>query len=197
MKMIILIKAARTDWDDQDRLIGDTSLPINAAGRAEAKQVATELAMAAPKAMYCGSDSPSEETAEILAAARGLKLKTLEDLRELDVGLWEGMTNEQFKERFPKVFKVWREEPGAVEPPDGEGLEAAEARLREAIRKILRRKIGSPVAIVVGRLAFACLRSRILDGDFGRFWTHAEEAPPWCEIDEATVGRYFGVTEKS
>lgn len=186
MKKLIIIRAARTDWDEHDRLVGDTDLSLSESGREEMKAVAVEIAGLAPKALYTGTDSPAQESAQIVAAATRLKMKSAEELREFDLGLWGGLTSEQFRERYQKVFKVWKDDPDSVEPPEGESLPALEERLLQVLRKIVRRKVGSPIAIVVGRFAFAKLRCRAEPAPDTTIWTHIDSPSDWFETDEAT-----------
>ncbi|HWL93248.1 MAG TPA: histidine phosphatase family protein [Phycisphaerae bacterium] len=173
MKKLIFIRAGRTEWDDQERIAGDTDLDLNEQGRAEAGQSVGRLVELHPKALFCGSDNPARETARIIGEAIDLKAKALDELREMDLGHWEGLTADQFAERFPKVNKAWRDDPASVEAPDGEALAAVEARLDEALGRIFKRKTATPIVMVLGRLAFAAARCKYTDGSREQFWEHA------------------------
>ena len=49
------------------------------------------------------------ETAEIVGARLGLDVRTLEALREVDVGSWSGLSVPEVEARFPAGFARWRE----------------------------------------------------------------------------------------
>ena len=174
MKKLIVIKAGRTEWVDQNRIAGDADLSLNNAGRAEVFAIVNELTPLAPKSAFCGTDTPSMETARIVCEALQLKPKSLDELRELDLGHWEGLTIEQFSERFPKVYKAWRDNPAAVEPPDGEPIAVVEARLDSAILRVMKRKTASPILLVLGRLAYAIARCRYTNASPDEFWHFTE-----------------------
>lgn len=183
MKRVILIRAGRTDWADQERLAGDMDLQINEAGRAEAATAANEIAGQSPKSVFCGTDEPAIETAAIIAASLGLKYKAIEELREMDLGLWEGLTEDQFRERFSRVHKAWHDDPNSVEPPNGEALPLVDARIEEGVHRVMKRRSVSPIVLVLGRLAYAATRCRYADGTHVHYWDYVELPASHCTLN--------------
>lgn len=171
---LILVKAGQTEWQAQGRLVGDTNLRLNEAGHRQAAALATALSGLKPTIVHCGKDEPSRETAEIIANELNLKVKSFDALREMDLGHWEGLTIEQFRERFGKVYKQWRSDPLSVESPDGESVAAVIERMKKAIAKIVKKNGDKTVALVVGGYAFAALCCAFLDGEFDHFWDYLE-----------------------
>ncbi|MBX3394933.1 MAG: histidine phosphatase family protein [Phycisphaerae bacterium] len=183
MKRLILIRAGRTDWVDQERLAGDMDLPINEVGRKEASLAADAIRAMSPRTIYCGTDGPASQTAEQIAASLGLKFKALDSLREMDLGLWEGLTEDQFRERFSRVHKAWHDDPSSVEPPNGESLPLVEARLEQAFFSLLKKRATSPIVIVLGRLAYSAVRCRFHDRLYEQFWEYVDEPVGPCLLD--------------
>jgi alpha-ribazole phosphatase/probable phosphoglycerate mutase len=171
---LILVKAGQTEWQAQGRLVGDTNLRLNEAGHRQAAALATALAGMKPGIVHCGKDEPSLETAEIIANELNLKVKSSDALREMDLGHWEGLTVEQFRDRFGKVYKQWRNDPLSVESPHGESVAAVIERMNKVIGKILKKNPEKSVALVVGGYAFAALRCSLIDGEFEHFWDYLE-----------------------
>lgn len=163
-------------------------LKINEAGRAEAATAANEVASQSPKSLLCGTDEPAIETAAIIAASLGLKYKAVEEFREMDLGLWEGLTDDQFRERFSRVHRAWHDDPGSVAPPNGEALPKVDARIEAGIRYHLKRKTVSPIVIVLGRLAYAATRCRFADGTHEHFWDYVELTPSLCTLEATAEG---------
>ena len=62
------------------------------------------------------------------------------------------------KRRYPKVFKKWWGESTSVCPPEGESVEDAFQRLREAVERVTAQQGGRSLAVVIGPLAFALIR---------------------------------------
>lgn len=185
MSKLILVKAGQTEWQAQGRLVGDTDLQLNEVGHQQAAADATVVAAMDPHIVHCGNDEPSHQTANIIGNELQLKVKPNDGLREIDLGHWEGLTVEAFKERFGKVFKQWRNDPLSVEPPEGESVARMVARVKQALQKVVK-KNGSKndVVIVVGGYAFAALLCELRDGGFDQFWTYlnSDDAAPQVEV---------------
>jgi broad specificity phosphatase PhoE len=74
------------------------------------------------------------ETAEAVAAPRGLEVVRLPELREVDVGSWSGFTRDECADRFPEAFVRWQE--GGSGWDDGESYEDMGVRIVAAIQRL-------------------------------------------------------------
>ena len=77
-------------------------------------------------------DELATQTAAVLARQLSVPTKALDDLAEVDLGLWTGLTEAQLKTRFASAHRELREAPLNVNPPGGESLSA---RRRPADRR--------------------------------------------------------------
>ncbi len=177
MSKLILIRSAQTDWQAQGRLAGDTNLQLNEIGHKQAAADALAIAGFSPAVIQCGMDQPTKQTATIIADELQLKTKAmvLNELREIDLGHWEGLTIEDFKERFSKVYRQWRNDPLSVTPPEGESVPEMSRRLNVCLEKVLKRCEQQTVVVVLGHFAFAAARCTLADGNFERFWSYMDE----------------------
>lgn len=146
LSTVVLIHPCCTDFDEQNRVQGRLNLPLNARGEAQLQELATQLQAAPMDVIYTSRCEPARSTAAALGEALGLTVKELDDLENLDQGLWQGLQVEDLRRKHPKVFRQWQEAPETVCPPQGETVEAALDRIRHAFEKPLRR--GIPFAIV-------------------------------------------------
>ncbi len=183
MSKLILIRAGQTDWQAQGRLVGDTDLRLNEVGHQQAAEDAAAMVSFAPHIVHCGGDEPSRQTAAIIGNELKVKVKPSDGLREMDLGHWEGLTVDAFKERFGKVFKQWRNDPLSVEPPEGESIAQMLARVKKALGKVVKKNGNKKaMAIVLGGYAYAAVLCDLRDGDFEQFWRYVEtdigSAPP-------------------
>lgn len=174
MTRLILVPAAQTDWRAQGRLAGDTDLPLNEHGHRQAVAYGEAIAALRPTAIHCGPEAPSKQTATIIAHELGLKAKTAAALREMDLGHWEGIRQEDLRERYAKAYRQWRSAPASVEPPEGEGVQAAAERLVACVEKIIKRRRDQTLVLTLGQFAFAIVRCRMDDGDYEQFWNYVD-----------------------
>ena len=120
--------------------MGDTDLKLNEAGRHEATERAAVATSMKPAMLYCGEDSTGAlETAGIVGKALNLKVRKQKAFREMDLGHWEGLTTEQFRERFPTIYKQWRNDPLAVEPPKGESITTVVERITDRLARLMKK----------------------------------------------------------
>lgn len=146
---LVVIRAGSTDFDLNGRIRGTLDIPLCPAGLAEAQAAATALTATPPTAICAAPDACSLETARHVARACGLRVHRLDDLVNLDQGLWQGMLVEDIRLKQPRLYRQWQDNPWAVSPPEGELLEDACGRVEAALERMLRRHPAGRIALVV------------------------------------------------
>jgi probable phosphoglycerate mutase len=171
MLTILLVRAGHTEFDAQGRIFGTLDVPLSDQGRQQAEDAAERLVSYADPidAIYAGPGRSAQETAAILSGRLAQKPKAVEDLRNINQGLWQGMLYNDVKSKQPKVFRQWQEAPETVCPPEGESVAEARERLAAAVAKLAKRHkhqgtlvlvVPSPAALVLERH----LRGEVLTG---------------------------------
>jgi len=141
MTTIGWIRHGVTDWNLERRAQGQTDIPLNDAGRAQARLVAERLkGEEAWDVVYSSDLSRAKETAETIGKALGLPVRLDERLREMSFGTMEGTTPE---ERVIQFGSGWETLDFGRETP-----EAAAARGASFVEDVLARHAGERVLIV-------------------------------------------------
>lgn len=155
MSTIVLIRPGCTDFDDQQRIQGALDIPLNESGVRQVQQIAAELHHIPLDLVYSGPQTASRETASLLARDRGIALKVVEDLHNVNCGLWQGLRVEDLRRKHHRIFKLCHDSPASVCPPEGEMLSEAADRVQQALAKPLRKGLNfaivapEPVASVI------------------------------------------------
>jgi len=183
MTRLLLVPSGLTDWHEQHRIAGDTDLPLSAAGVVQANAHGPALGPFNPTAVYSGSEEAARQTASLIAKGLGLRTRSIAGLKEVSLGHWQGLSHEEFEDRFERVDKVWQSEPLAVTPPEGESLSEAETRLCAALQKLVKRKADDTLVIVLGPFACAVVRCRFASDGYERFWEMVGEPATHHELD--------------
>lgn len=123
MTEILLARHGETDWNRERRWQGHARTPLNEHGRAQALALAERLTGVGLDAVYSSDLPRALETAEIVAATRGLGVIPEPGLREIDVGSQQGLTAADFD------GLAW----------DGESHEAHRERVLAAVLRIAAR----------------------------------------------------------
>lgn len=134
MTTLLLVRHGETDWNAARRIQGSTDIPLNDVGRAQARATAEVLAerFAGLQPIVVSSDlSRARETAEIISASLGTDLtQTYPQLRERAYGVAEGLSIEEYHERFG----AWDRE----NVPQAETSPHLRRRAVGAVRRVVR-----------------------------------------------------------
>jgi broad specificity phosphatase PhoE len=174
---ITLLRAGGTSWDEEDRLIGQTDLPMTEHGSDEVAKAIHEGAFEQPFGAILVSDEEASATAAtMLPRGADTKVKTIPELSNIGLGLWEGVLSKDLEERNPSTYAQWRDHPERIAPPEGESLQDAQDRLITAIGKALAKCKGtSPnIAIVLRPLAWATIRCWLTGEKMCSLWDQLE-----------------------
>jgi probable phosphoglycerate mutase len=107
-KRLVLWRHGQTAHNVERRIQGDSDVPLDAEGRAQAEQAARQLAELEPAAIWSSDLMRATATAAPLAALTGLPVRQDARLRERQFGLWEGLAVSEIEERWPDESKRWR-----------------------------------------------------------------------------------------
>ena len=146
MTEILLARHGETDWNRENRFQGHADPPLNEVGRAQAAELTATLADEPLAAIYSSPLRRALETAETIAARHELAPVTLDALREVDVGSWQGLTRADVETRFPEQFGRWLEHGPGWE--DGETYEQMGERVLAALRELARRHPHERILVV-------------------------------------------------
>ncbi len=206
---VVLVRAGQTEWDRSGRLQGTCDLPLCQEARGELKAAlagagagvggvaggvggGAGIGIDPPRAVFCAPDEASLESARLVASATKAagggapKVTAEESLREMDLGLWEGLSEHELAERFPRTARQWQDDPECVCPPEGEAFAEARGRVVAGVRKIIEKaRPGSVVALVLRPIALGAVRCWLTRTGTDQLWTQVEQRPvaEWFEVE--------------
>jgi len=140
---LVVWRHGLTTYNAERRFQGQSDIPLNEVGRAQAAKAAPYLAALRPSAIYSSDLSRASGTADALARLTGLPVRLDKDLRERSGGSWEGLTESEIAERYPAERATWT-------PPDGESGAVVADRASAALERIADEMAGGSLAVVVG-----------------------------------------------
>ncbi len=89
------------------RFQGQTDIPLDDVGLAQAERAAAMLASLQPSVVISSDLTRAHQTASALARLVGVEVATDERLRETFAGDWEGLTRDVLESRFGAELAAW------------------------------------------------------------------------------------------
>ena len=148
MVTFIIIRHGYSEANKAKCFAGQSDVPLDAVGVAQSKSTAKYI-MDTYKVdgIYSSDLSRAYETVRPLAEALGMDVIRRRDLREVDVGVWQGMRIEDVKTAFAESFAAYKENPGIYAFEGGESYPEAMDRAAQAFAEIAAENDGKTVVI--------------------------------------------------
>jgi probable phosphoglycerate mutase len=125
----VLWRHGQTVWNAERRFQGQSDIPLDEAGQAQAERAARLLAALRPDLIVSSDLSRAAQTAAPLSRLTGLEVTVDKDLRERSGGCWEGLTDTEIRTRYPVEHASWT-------PPDGEPSALVADRVAGALLRV-------------------------------------------------------------
>jgi len=170
MTRVYLVRHGTTEWNKEEIFRGRVDCQLNETGRAEAKALAEYFRDANLHGVYTSPLSRAEETARAIAAMKGLQVIPEAAFIDIDFGEWHGLPLREVKEKYPDLYRAWRERPQAVTFPGGENLAQVRARAWEGLQRVVRENPEKTALIVSHRVVTKILICAVLGLDDSHFW---------------------------
>lgn len=139
----MLWRHGQTNWNVEHRFQGHTDIPLDETGVAQAEFTAKRLVTLRPDAIFASDLSRAQQTAAALSRLAGLPVTVDKDLRERFGGDWEGLSDQEIRERYPAERATWS-------PPNGEPTAAVADRVAGALARIADTLAEGQLAVAVG-----------------------------------------------
>ncbi len=145
---LLLIRHGRTDFNREGVLLGQSDVPLNAEGIAEAENLAKRLLDEPIDFCYASPLSRTMKTAKILVQGRDMDIVPEPALIEFDFGLWDGKHYSVIERDHPEDWKRWIADWQRAGVPGGESFSIFFGRVIGAVEAIKARHREGTVAIV-------------------------------------------------
>ena len=146
---LVLLRHGVTDWNREGRFQGHLDPGLSAAGLQEARLAAERLVAEPslrPTRIVASSLGRAMQTAAPIGHAAGVDVEADARLIEIGQGDWEGRTHAELEVDDAERYHAWRNATGIRQPPGGEPIDAATARVRAFVEGLDPR---APATIVV------------------------------------------------
>jgi len=149
-RLLFLARHGETDWNTDGRWQGQTDVPLNERGRAQARALAEALRNDGIASVVSSDLARARMTAEIVARELGVAPVHLDaGLREQGFGCFEGLTKSECEARFPDAWARYLADSRCT-PPGGESHADLVSRMRASVHRIAESLPGPALVVVHG-----------------------------------------------
>jgi len=152
-----LVRHGQTDWNRNGRWQGQASgAPgLNDTGRAQALAIHEQMKGIKISAIYSSDLLRARQTAELIAGTPGLPVILEPRLREINLGVWEGMLSGEIEVQYPQELAERARDPFHTHAPNGESPGEVAERVLKAVNEIAGRHRDESVLIVAHGISLA------------------------------------------
>ena len=134
--MIYLMRHGEIRKQGEQDLVGQIDLPLSDTGLRQAYSWSVELQLKQFERIYCSDLQRTRRMAEIVAGDRNQPVEKVPQLREINLGAWDGISIRDLKARFPGEWDRRGEDVAGYRPPGGESFADMQARVVPAFLEI-------------------------------------------------------------
>jgi len=179
MKLLV-VRHGETQFNAERRYLGALDPELNAVGISQARALNAVLP-ATLDAVVCSPLRRARHTADIVCEGRNMRPSPNEAFRERNVGVFEGLTQEEAKTRFPSLWAENITRQWGRAPENGETIEAVVKRVLEGLRQMYASNQGKVVALVAHGFVAKVVRA-ITEARFDDFFTWQLANGAVCEL---------------
>jgi broad specificity phosphatase PhoE len=167
MKLLV-VRHGETRFNAEHRYLGALDPDLNAKGVVQAMELRSTLPVCVD-AIVCSPLQRARQTAEIIGNERGQRPTVIDAFRERNVGVFEGLTQEEARAQFPELWsqnvtRLWE---GA--PTGGETIDEVVTRVAKGLDDLYGSHAGKVVALVAHGFVAKVVRA-ICRSDFQDFF---------------------------
>jgi alpha-ribazole phosphatase len=145
---LYLIRHGEVEGAGTSRYNGHADVSLTERGKAQYAHIRDRLAETNITACYTSDLVRCRWGADLLSAGFNIEPVTEPNLRELDIGIWEGMTWAELMDKYPEEWRTRLADIVNYRVPGGENLVDLQGRIMPIINRIVERHRGEEVLVV-------------------------------------------------
>jgi probable phosphoglycerate mutase len=145
--LLYLMRHGAIEATEEKRFVGQIDPPLSPDGRKQSEWQGRQLMDIPFSEVWCSDLKRAYETAAIVTRDRGLAMLSALELREINLGQWDGMAMSQIREQFPDLWQARGEDIGHFRPPGAESFADLQQRAVPFIRHIAAQSAGNKLII--------------------------------------------------
>ena len=145
---LYLVRHGQVAAGHTDIYNGHNDVDLSPAGVTQCQFLATHLKDVKLAGIYSSDLTRTRRGAEIISQDRGLMVKTVPEFREINFGIWEGLSFKEIMTKYPEELQQRFADLANFRIPEGESLKDLEARVAPKLAELLQQHAGEAFLVV-------------------------------------------------
>ncbi len=168
---VYLIRHGQVVGHENFPVCGHTDIGLTDVGIMQMKQMAERLRLVELGGIYSSDLQRASIGAQIIATHHNVPIHSIEKMREMHFGDWEGMTLSEIRSNFPEELdRRQKDIVNFAAPGNGESVAVFSKRIMEAFENILSRHESGNIAIVAHGAVNRVILSHALSLDLSKIF---------------------------
>ena len=167
---IYITRHGETEWNIQKRLQGWRDSELTENGIKNAMSLGVRLKGVNFNTIYSSPSTRTMMTANLISADRDIPIIINSNLKEINMGDWEGKTHSYIEEHYPNEYFSFWNTPHLYTPINGETYIELHSRVIKALNEIKNHHDSGNVLIVTHTVVIKCLLAFFKNQPLEKLW---------------------------
>ncbi len=170
MGKVILVRHGESEMNRDGLFFGWLDPKLTEKGIEQANKAKSVIENFKYDEIYSSDLSRARETADIVNY-QGLPVNVSQELREINFGIFEGLTYGEIKKKYPVEVKLWKEKWQEYDYENGENVTQLQKRAVEFLKSLDKEK--KDIVVVTHWGVINCILSYYITGGLDGYWKFA------------------------
>ena len=167
---LYVTRHGETLWNTQKRLQGWKDSDLTEKGIKNALSLGNRLKDLEFQSIYASPSKRTLKTVNLIKGGREQLIIEDENLREINLGVWEGQTHDDLKEKYPEEFQAFWNTPHLYTTSSGESFYQLRERVNNFLNRIISEHENGNILIITHTVFIKALLSHCKDLSIERLW---------------------------
>ncbi|MGD6830941.1 histidine phosphatase family protein [Sutcliffiella halmapala] len=173
MLTLYITRHGETLWNTEKKLQGWKDSELTENGKRNARLLGERLKNIDFAEVYSSPSQRTLATAELILGEKQIAILQDENLREINMGDWEGQTHDYLKEAYPQAYQAFWNTPHLYKNETGENFEQLKGRVARFLDRLQKEQTDGNVLIVTHTVFIKALLLHMKKLQLENFWEGA------------------------
>ncbi|WP_300381028.1 histidine phosphatase family protein [Clostridium sp.] len=182
MTKLYLTRHGETEWNDRGVMQGWQDSPLTELGKKQGIWLGERMKDLKIDVIYSSPIGRAYNTAELIRGNRDIEIKANDGLKEMKIGLWEGLSQDEIMAiNEENYYNFWNVPSKYIKAEGAESFKEVVDRSFKAISQIVEKEKGKNILIVTHTITLKAYLSALEKRDIDTLWN-----PPFIKQTSLT-----------